>query len=698
MLVATFTSGSAALRAWMAGTVPKWDASAPQRHSTQGEFTLSSGQNRQTQITLSLGVGQVQPISVEAFEALSQPFVISLDVISELSEIDLYPQLGKPVLIESKLDNIHQRYFHGILIDGRTIEGPHEEGFAYRLTLAPHAHLHEQGRNYRIFQDKDVLSIIKLVLDACKIDYDVKASKPTPQRTYCVQYCESDFAFVSRLMEQYGLYYYYRHEQDKHVLVICDDKSSHEKLPKHEFEYNPAVEFAPAADSDGRDLSKVGNYVFDWAEHVSTGGEHQVTLRDYDFIKSTDKVEGVSTKENKHKGQNIEIFSWPARTFDKAVGKNMAEFQLDARRATRVRFDGSSYFTGIQPGYYFDLQKHDAVPRYNRDYLLVSVRTTLSAEIRTSGQQSGGRTLVQFTAIPADVQFRAPAVTPVPVVKGLESAIVTAPSDMPDEEIHTDEWGRVLVNFFWDHKPEQDRKTTSCWLRVSQTGGLGNIILPRVGHEVLVDFLDGDPDRPIVVGRVFNSTHKPVYALPANKTRAVWRTQTYKHADDSNIEDAEGLDTKDPRANELRFEDLAGKEEVFIHAQRDMTTRVRRSETHHVGKDSETKVFKNRVKYVGVDEKHEIKGKQTEEITGNRSITVKSSDKLEVTEKIEIKAGQEILIHVGASSIKMTTSKIEIKSSVISVEATGQLTAKGTQANFEAVALAVLKGAMVNIN
>ena len=359
----------------------------------------------------------------------------------------------------------------------------------------------------------------------------------------------------------------------------------------------------------------------------------------------------------------------------------------------RVRYEGSSYFTGIQPGHNFELSKH-VVKRYNRKFMLVSVRTTLAPETRASGHGSG-QTLVQFTAIPDDVPFRAPAVTPVPVVRGLESAIVTGPDN---EEIETDEWGRVRVRFFWDHQPDAKRKTSSCWLRVSQTGGLGNIILPRVGHEVLVDFLDGDPDRPIVVGRVFNSTHKPVYKLPENKTRALWRSQTYKIGADSKVSGADALDTGDPGANELRFEDKAGEEEVFIHAQRDMKVRVRHCETHHVGKDSEVKVFKNRTKFVGVDEKHEIKGKQTEEITGNREVTVKSSDKLDVTQKIEITAGQEIVLKVGTSTIKLTSSGIEIKGMKIDIDATGQLTAKGTTANFEGVGMAVLKGAMVNIN
>jgi type VI secretion system secreted protein VgrG len=449
-------------------------------------------------------------------------------------------------------------------------------------------------------------------------------------------------------------------------------------------------------------------FVQSWHEQASSGAEAQVTFRDYDFKQPRRPREAKADERKAHDEDAVEIYRWPGRYYAEGDGKNLGEVLLQSRRAQRLRYSGTSRFVGIQPGFVFTLEGHPNA-RMNRRYLITSCRTLLADEQYRSGG-GAGEVRVEFTAIPDDVQYRAPIVTPRPAAKGPETAVVTGPAG---EEIHVDEFGRIKVQFHWDRLGQRDDKS-SCWLRVSQTGGLGNIIIPRIGHEVLVDFINGNPDRPIVVGRVFNAQHMPVYPLPANKTRALWRTKTYKQEKGSALPAAEGLDTGAPGANELRFEDATGKEEVFLHAERDMNTRVRHSETHHVGRDVEIKVGKNRQETVGKNETilikenraEEVKGTETVKVVKDRRVTIDSNDTLKVRKKIvidagqeiEIKAGAKITINVGGSKITIDPASIKVTTKLLDMK--GQATAKLSSAmtTIEARGVLTAKGGMVLIN
>ena len=234
-------------------------------------------------------------------------------------------------------------------------------------------------------------------------------------------------------------------------------------------------------------------------------------------------------------------------------------------------------------------------------------------------------------------------------------------------------------------------ESSTCWIRVSQTGGLGNIILPRVGHEVIVDFLHGDPDRPIVVGRVFNSQNMPVYKLPDNKTKALWRTKSYKSNTSSSLPGADSLDVKDPRANELRFEDKNGEEEVFLHAERDMNTRVRFKETHHVGLDQEVKI--------GQDRTEKVKRNETVEIGKARKVAVKDTDELKVDKSIKVDSGTEITITANTKiTLKVGGSSIVIDQGGIKLVGTGMLEAKSPMTTVKGDGVLILKGGMTMIN
>lgn len=663
---------------------------------------------RQTALALRLGNGseQLKLVRLDAFEALSQHFSITLEVLS-LDEIELLPNLGKPASIESKLDGQLLRYFHGIVVDAEYVEEINGAGFVYRLVLAPAGQLHDQGSNFRIFQNKPVIEIIKSVLGECGMAFEVKASGGTRQLAYCVQYGESDFDFVSRLMEEEGLYYFYQHSASAHTMTICDKPSCHVPMPVGPMTYNPLSDSAAMVDSTSRG-GTTGLFVQSWHERASTGGEARVTMRDYDFKEPTRARQAEATDKCAHPLDEIEVYNWPGRYYQESAGQTLSTVVLESRRAQRLRYEGTSTFAGIETGYHLQLKGH-TIGRFNRKYLIVRCRTTLANEQYRSGG-AASQTFVEFTTIPHDVNFRAPITTPRPTARGPETAVVTGPKG---EEIHVDEFGRIKVQFFWDREGKLDDKS-SCWIRVSQTGGLGNIIIPRIGHEVLVDFINGNPDRPIIVGRVFNASHMPVYKLPDNKTRALWRTKTYKRTTGDALSEAEDLDTKAPGANELRFEDATGKEEVFLHAERDMNTRVRHNETHKVGRDVEISVGKNRKERVGKNEEILIEGNRKEEVKGTETITVhkdrkveiKSNDTLDVTKKITIKAGDsidisaanKITLSVGGSTITLDPTSIKISTTTLKME--GMATAKlgSAMTTVEASGILTAKGGLVKIN
>ena len=666
---------------------------------------------RQTKLSLKLGgPGGPKPelVRLMADEGLSRPFAVTLDVMSK-SDIKLLDNLGLPAVVECSIDGQVVRHFHGIVTDGAYLEHMHDGHEMYRLTLSPATWFHEQSSNFRIYQGRQVIDIVKDVLDRCKIDYEVKATSGKRVLAYCVQYGESDFAFVSRLMEEEGIYYYYLHSENTHKLMICDKTSCHKELSSGRLKFNQASDTHALTDSQKRLTGYKATFVQFWQERASSGAEAKVTMRDFDFQCPGAPVETKSTETKAHEQDAIEVYRWPGRYYTEDDGNALTNVLLESRRAQRLRYEGRSHFMGIQAGFTFALADHP-VGRFNRKYLIIACRTRLTGEHFRSGMDSS-EGQVEFTAIPDDVQFRAPIVTPRPVAKGPETALVTGPKG---EEIHVDKYGRVKVQFHWDREGKLD-DLSSCWIRVSQTGGLGNIITPRVGHEVLIDFINGNPDRPIVVGRVFNEHHMPVYPLPEHKTKALWRTKTYKRDKGQPWGDAAELETGMPGANEIRFEDKTGEEEVFLHAEKDMNTRIRYCETHKVGKNADIFVGKNRTEEVcvnetitiGCDRVELVKGTENVTVVGDRTVAIQSSDKLDVTESLTINAGTtiditantSITLTVGGSSIVIDQTSIKAVAAVL-LDLQGMTSAKlsSPTTTVEGVGLLTATGAMVKIN
>ena len=664
---------------------------------------MASGSGRDTALRIDLGGEQILPERIEAVEALSTPFEIALDIIAPLGELDLLPHLGNDATITLSQDGEKQRYFHGYFVEGEFTRES-SEGFHYRLNLRPWSHFLSHNSHFAIYQNWTAKKIIQEVLNRAgvsDVNYD-GLSRDGAEREYCVQYGESDFAFISRLMEEEGFYYYFDHKDDRHVMMLCDKPSSHEFGTPKTLIYNPKTVSVFNTDSAARTQSARKFYLQSWIERVQTGGEKSVVTRDFYFKKPEQPLQAAIDAENADKKVPLpqEVFEYPGGYIDEGEGKTLNEVTLLSLRADRNTYRGQSQSTGLSCGTKVKVEEHPA-GRMNADYLITKTFHSITAERYRSGQGDDEEAFnVMIEAVPADTYWRAPQVTPRPVVQGLETAMVTGPDG---EEIFTDEYGRVKVRFPWDRSGSPGENTT-CWIRVSQTGGLGNIILPRVGHEVLVDFIAGDPDRPVVVGRVFNQTHMPIYSLPDNKTRALWRTKRYGSAGD--YPNAKGLDSGAPGANEIRFEDKGGKEEIYLHAERDMNTRIRLNETHHVGADQTIEVGHDRNKIVYNDEIVSIARDRNASVGRDQETTIAQNDTLNVGTKLKIVAGQEIEIEagmkitlkVGASKITMDPMSIKIESLAIENKADMTLDLKGTFTTLKGDATLTESGGVVMIN
>lgn len=663
---------------------------------------------RETRLTIDLGGEQVEFVSLTAQEGLSNPFEIELVVASPLGELDLAPHIGERVGVTVFQDDEEVRFFNGYLTEAVYLRET-SDGFYYNLSLRSFLYFADTASGFAIFQEKTVLDIIKEVFARIGFtDVEYLASETYEPYEYCVQYSESDFNFISRLMEQEGLYYFFRHHNDRHELVICDRTNQHDQTEVGGLAFNPTADASQSYRVGSDWGSKL--YLKKWTERVASTGHERVSLRDFDFKKPNRAVEGDATDEAQHELDGYEHYDYPGHFIEGSRGQRLSKTRLEEFRAMRRTYAADTTAKGLCAGTTVSVSEHPN-DRFNSDYLVVSTTHTLQSQSYRSGTAARDQDSVHFVAIPADTQFRPPAITPKPRVVGLESAIVSGPDG---ETIYTDEYGRVKVRFHWDRSDSAGERST-CWIRVSQTGGLGNVILPRVGHEVLVDFLHGDPDKPLITGRVFNAEHMPVYKLPANKTRALWRTLTYGDAD-QNPPKTWKLDTDEgeggtPLANEIRFEDKAGDEEIFVHAQKYMNTRVRYDSSMHIGHNEEYKVGYDRYRWVKNDEKVEIEGNREYTLTKNEKNTIEKGNRETVLEKgndsltlekgnlkietskgkIKIEAMQEIKLVVGKTMLTLTQTGATLTSTMIKVDGKAMTTVS-------AGGILTEKGALVKIN
>ncbi|WP_429594769.1 type VI secretion system Vgr family protein [Sphingomonas zeicaulis] len=626
---------------------------------------MNGSVERQAAIDIDLGAGEIKLISVETDERLSETFLIVAEVVTQ-KEIDLVPNVGKPARFDIFESSRLVRHFHGLLaeIDHVMEDGA---GFHYRLVFRPWTYFLQFNRAYRIFEAKSAVDIIKEVLSAHGVRTDYSRLRATYRpRPYCMQYQESDLQFLSRIMEQDGIYYFFRHEAGDHVLVLCDSRAAHQPAPGY-----TALRFPRAM------LGEAGSpeMIWDWHEHYVASAERDIVLQAHDPA-SARVLDATSTGAARNKAETAEVHAHVGGFDQASLGTHWAKVRLEATQAARHRFRGRGDALGIGCGNLLKLSDDTGRRGVNAEFLLTAVRHHIPVEPLRSGATQPARS-VEIEAVLASTPYRAPQRTAKPVAAGPETAIVV---EGGADDSNADPQGRVRVEFHWAARSKARAPRRSCWLRVSHPSAgadFGHFVLPRNRQEVVVSFLEGDPDRPLITGRVYNGDHRHPYGLPEKRTRSVWRSRTIGRA--GSYAGAE-KQPSGPAFNELSFEDKGGAEEVYLRAQRDRRTEVML--------DDDLTVQRDRSARIGRDRKTAVRGDDqlTVERGDMRVTAQRGSVVIEATRKLVLKVGMNAIVidKAGISIAGMTVTSIGVTSNMM----------LGAKAEVQGAVMARLTGAV----
>ncbi|VWC64595.1 MULTISPECIES: type VI secretion system tip protein TssI/VgrG [Burkholderia] len=552
--------------------------------------------------------------TLDGSDELGRLFEFRIEALADSHSLSLKDMLGKPVTVRIEQQDLSTRYLNGIVARASLSGRRAERHYGYELIVRPWLWLATRRSDCRIFQNKTVPEIVQEVLSTYGFPIENHLAETYVPRDYCVQYNETDAAFVSRLMEFEGIYFWFRHAEDTHTLMLGDAMSSHTVLPGYETIPYIARDRTAIADEE---------HIDGWlpAQEVSVG-RHQTT--DYDYTKPRADLSSQKADPRGHDHDSFASFEWPGGYRDDAPGAHYSRVRLEEQQAEHERASADTDVRGVAPGYLFTLE-HCPRADQNREYLIVRCQYRFQENAYASDQ--GAEAVVHQTMMlvqPSSLPYRSPRDTPRPRTNGPQTATVVGP---PGEEIWTDQYGRVKLQFRWD-RYGQSNQDSSCWVRVSSPwagGGFGGVQIPRVGDEVVVDFLNGDPDEPIVTGRVYNGEKMPPWGLPGSATQSGLLSRSSPGG------------TTD-HANAFRFEDKKGAEQLWMHAERnfdaeteaDHTLSVGNNHTHTVGNDETMQVKNNRQRSVGQNETvnigqnrvAQIGANETHGVVGNRTRTV----------------------------------------------------------------------------
>ncbi|MGY4664784.1 type VI secretion system tip protein VgrG [Pseudomonas chlororaphis] len=590
----------------------------------------------------------LQVLSFTGREAISQPFAFEVELVSAQAALDLESLLHKPAFLQLAQNGTG---IHGQIY--RVAQGDSGKRLTrYSVTIRPHLAYLAHRINQRIFQNLTVPKIIGQVLEEHGIQsnaYQFQLGSIYPERNYCVQYDESDLHFIQRLCEEEGIHYHFQHSADSHKIVFGDDQTVFPKL-------------APVAYQ--QDSGMVANDPvikrFDLRLEARTS---RTTRRDYDFEKPRLTLESDAKSELK---PDLEDYDYPGRFVDRERGKHLAKRALERHRSDYRLAEGKSDQPLLVSGHFLALSEHPKA-QWNDLWLLTEIvhegkQPQVLEESVTSDTTAlkddfhqGYRN--RFQATPWDVPNRPPLLHPKPRILGSQSAVVTGPKG---EEIHCDQYGRVKVQFHWDREGQSDDKT-SCWLRVSSAWAgaqYGGIAIPRIGMEVLVTFLEGDPDQPLISGCLYHKENVVPYELPANKTRSTFKTLSSPGGGGY---------------NELRIEDKKGQEQIFLHAQRDWDENVEHDQKIRVGNERHDTVEANSYSEFKAEEHHTVHADRKVEARASDHLTVGVNQHIKIGTGQFIEAGQEIHFDSGLKIVLEAGSELTLKGggSFVKIDASG---------------------------
>ena len=599
-------------------------------------------------ITVQLPVEGLLFWKVSGREAMSESFALTLTLLGTDARIDRSRLLGQPVTVTIPTQNLlTPRYINGKVtrVAVSAVELTGTRYAVYQLTVEPDLWPMKRDRNLRIFQGQTVPQIVKTLLGEHQVNLEDKLTGSYRVWDYCVQYQESSLDFISRLMELEGIAYYFSHEADKHTLVLTDAATQHQ--PFSGYEVIPYHQTPSGGSTDEEGISQ-------WAlEDSVTPGIY--SLDDYDFRKPNAWLFQAQQNPASPKPGSIDVYDWPGRFVETGHAEFYARIRQERWQVEHQQIQATATAAGIAPGHIFTLTN---APFFsdNGEYLVTAAGYHFEENRYASGE---GETIhrTDFTVIPASVSYRPAQSTAWPRTYGPQTAKVVGPQG---ESIWTDKYGRVKVKFHWDRLAKGD-DTSSCWVRVSSAWagqGYGGVQIPRVGDEVVVDFINGDPDRPIITGRVYNEASMPPWALPAAATQMGFMSRTKDGSVDN--------------ANALRFEDKAGAEQVWIQAERNMDTSVKNDETHTVGGA--------RSHYVKKNELHRVEANQIQAVKGGTEILTGKGKLDAAVEQYVIASGTKLRLVSGESAIELNANgKINLigKEFNFFVEGDGYITTGG---------------------
>jgi type VI secretion system secreted protein VgrG len=643
-------------------------------------------ENRLIAIDTPLGEDVLLLRGFHGREAISRLFQFDLDLLSESRTVSFDDIVGKNVTLRISLADGSDRYWNGFI--SRFSQGRYEQGLTqYDAVMVPWLWFLTRTADCRIFQNKKAPDIIQEIFkDLGFSDFKLQLYGDFVEREYCVQYRETDFNFVSRLMEEEGIFYFFEHEDGKHTLVLANDPAAHKPCPDQS---SARYALTPGSWQDE-------DVILEWRQEQEVRpGNYAVT--DYNFETPSSSLAATVSGKNTY-----EIYDYPGEYRKRADGNGLARIRLQEQEMPRIVARGSGDCRAFTTGYRFDLTNH-----YRSDLNQSYVLTAISHVATQGGDYTGGSTAGDsqfsysnsFECIPSSTPFRPPRVTPAPVVQGCQTAVVVGPSG---EEIFTDKYGRVKVQFHWDREGKRD-ENSSCWIRVSHPWAgknWGSVSIPRIGQEVIVDFLEGDPDQPIIVGRVYNAGQMPPNSLPgAGMVSGIKSNSTPGGGG----------------YNEFSMNDTKGKEMVTVHAQYDMSTTVEHddSQTVHnnrtIGVDgTHTETIKKDAKITitsgtfnhdvaGNTATYHVQGAVTEKFDATQTTTVNNEILItSSTASLHVEAATEIQLHTGASTLLMKSDgSIKLTGVNIAIDGSQKVRTHGGEVTSEADSQHQTKGAIV---
>jgi type VI secretion system secreted protein VgrG len=604
--------------------------------------------DRATAVQTPLGAGMLTFTHLVGRDEVSRCFAYTVGFVSSSADIDPLKMLGGVVSVEGESGD-PKRWFSGLISEFRLTKI--EDRLAhYEAVVRPWLWFLGNATDCRIFQNMNAIEIVEKIFSKYgPVKFEKRLQGSYLTREYCVQYDETDLDFVQRLLEHEGVMYFFEHGDGEHKLILADAMSKLKPAPGYE---TVPYHF------EGRGARRDVEYITDWipASSVRPGA---YAHKDFDFKKPGADLTAVSAQAFGHKEAAHEHYRHPGAHLDVGRGDAVAAIRREELQAPHKRISAAGTVRGLFPGCTFKL---DGFPRedQNQEYLVLSAEYKLFDPGYRSGVETEGESFqVLLGVAPTSLPYRPPRISPRPIMRGPQTATVVGPSG---EEIFTDKYARVKVQFHWDREGKKDQNS-SCFVRVSQTwagAGWGFIQIPRIGQEVIVDFIEGDPDLPIITGRVYNASQMPPYGLPGNATQSGWKSDSSKGGGGY---------------NELMFEDKAGSELVNFQAQKDHNLLIKNDRTklvqhdqsdridhdakHSVGHNLDEDVGNNKTVKVGVDQTTDIGNNDTETVGVNRSLTVGSNETINIgsnsTETIGIAHTQTVgavqTITVGAARI-----------------------------------------------